>query len=82
MNIKSENWASRNVNWVVENIQREEIDSYLQRESQSDCQIWTLVDGDDGCLYLANIFTRVNALNYSISRNSFDEDIDIRIELA
>ncbi len=43
--------------------------------------VWTLIDGDDGDMYLVSGFHRVNRVGYLISRKSIPEGTSIQVHL-
>jgi hypothetical protein len=43
--------------------------------------IWTLIDGDDGNLYVVNGYRMVNRIGYLISTIPFPEDAEIEVPI-
>lgn len=52
---------------------------YLKRQDRR--RIWTLVDGDDGDMYLVSGFHFVNRVGYLLSRDPIPEDTSIQVRL-
>jgi hypothetical protein len=45
-------------------------------------QIWTLVDGDDGALYLLSGFHLVNRIGYLVSTTPVPDDVAIQVRVS
>jgi len=50
----------------------EELDYVLSIANTEPKRVWTLVDGDDGNLYIVDGYHLVNRVNYFITKNPFE----------
>jgi hypothetical protein len=50
----------------------EELEYVLKIANSEPNRVWTLVDGDDGNMYIVNGYHLVNRINYFITANAFD----------
>jgi hypothetical protein len=53
--------------------------AYVKR--QDDRRVWTLVDGDDGDMYVISGFHYVNRVGYLISRDPIPDNVTIQVHL-
>jgi hypothetical protein len=49
-----------------------ELEYVLSIANSEPNRVWTLVDGDDGNMYIVNGYHLVNRINYFITANAFD----------
>lgn len=49
-----------------------ELDYVLSIANSEPARVWTLVDGDDGNLYIVDGYHLVNRVNYFITKNPFE----------
>ena len=56
----------------------EEVEFVKQQDMQ---RVWTLVDGDDGDLYVISGFHYVNRIGYLISRDPIPENVTIQVHI-
>ena len=54
----------------------EELDYVLSIANTEPARVWTLVDGDDGNLYIASGYHLVNRVNYFITKNSCELEFE------
>ena len=52
----------------------EELEYVLKIANSEPDRVWTLVDGDDGNMYIVNGYHLVNRVNYFITTHAFDGD--------
>jgi hypothetical protein len=55
---------------------------YVRMKARKGNNVWTLVEGDDDTMYISNGFRLVNRLGYFITREEWEGETDVEIDMS
>jgi hypothetical protein len=55
---------------------------YVKMKAKSGNNVWTLVEGDDDTMYISNGMRLVNRMGYFITREEWEEETDVEIDMT
>ena len=55
---------------------------YVQMKARKGNNVWTLIEGDDDTMYISNGMRLVNRMGYFITREEWEGETDVEIDMS